>query len=508
MLRMYFSWSSCCILLIFTAAMCSKLQPNPSEDNVVEEIASSWVPMLPSEAFNHFTRAEVCRAFRNRPVECSQRISQRKLSDSFNDRCTSLNSIRTKKSTSPTTKSKFPPCPYAESAFFRHSSSSAETSGDFTLVDVILIMITQLHRHRLVLVGDSISRQQVESSLCELLRRGYSVDATNPLDYVLKLKHGQSFRNYTLTKSDMAAIPDHKFHIELVYLQPTFWPSYNWPRVQEKLERIPPRSAVVIMNMGLHLYHPNPEVLPVYENQFEMLFNHTMATLLNSTNRQLVFYRESSAQHFPTFDGSFYEVELPPEDLSPQPMDPLNQLSYRCHPFRDSDSLVHQYWRNALAIKVLRKLNILGALSFSAFSDVTSFSAKMADGLKSHMYPPSFVSFLEQWLQIKNNHTQASESKRNVSMSVVPRKQPLSVADKRRQLLGLSATDSDEDYHLPVYHGGITLLSFYMETSARYDLHSKNTDCSHFCQSPMLWLPIWQQLILHLRAIAAMNYGP
>ena len=40
------------------------------------------------------------------------------------------------------------------------------------------------------------------------------------------------------------------------------------------------------------------------------------------------------------------------------------------------------------------------------------------------------------------------------------------------------------------------VIPFFNLTAARHDLHSRaKKDCTHFCQSPLLWLPVWDSLV-------------
>jgi hypothetical protein len=40
----------------------------------------------------------------------------------------------------------------------------------------------------------------------------------------------------------------------------------------------------------------------------------------------------------------------------------------------------------------------------------------------------------------------------------------------------------------------IYIAKFHEITAGRHDLHAIGTDCTHFCPSPILWYPLWQEL--------------
>jgi hypothetical protein len=511
-------------LCLFVLVIASSLQPSPIHDNSIPELSSSWVPLEPAEALNYFSASEVCRAFKHRISFC-EKLPRKRPEDSMPEFCGGAKRGKTDNMQNS--------CPNRDSMFFRHAST--HTDSHLAVIDLITVMLTKMRRNRLVLIGDSMSRQQMEVALCDLWRHGYRMNSKNRLEFSMDLEVGMMLGDHHINESVIMQFRDKKFHFELIWLVPSLWPAQNWNYVKEQMQKIPPRSAIVVVNMGLHMYHPKPEDLQLYESQFELLFNHTVATLLHSDNQQYVFYRETAAQHFPTFDGSAYESEAPVHffaigkvlrgskslGISSLNMSLLiksdHHYLYRCQPLTNSNALVHQYWRNALAIKALRRMQLLSSMSFSMFSELSSSSQSISEGLLLHQYPISFIP------AVQRHYKQQQSTNKVASYVALDPKTPLRsllgnndnprVMTKRRlrnaarksakenQVQTLKSPPTDTDASLTGYANGVTLLSFYLETAGRFDLHAQNTDCSHFCPSPLLWQPLWEQLLLHAHAI-------
>jgi hypothetical protein len=52
----------------------------------------------------------------------------------------------------------------------------------------------------------------------------------------------------------------------------------------------------------------------------------------------------------------------------------------------------------------------------------------------------------------------------------------------------------------------IGIIPFFNITAARYDLHTQFAeDCTHFCKSPLLWLPMWDNIYNQLNKIFKRN---
>jgi hypothetical protein len=47
-------------------------------------------------------------------------------------------------------------------------------------------------------------------------------------------------------------------------------------------------------------------------------------------------------------------------------------------------------------------------------------------------------------------------------------------------------------------HAEIGIIPFYAITASRADLHPTSYDCTHYCHTPMLWLPVIQQMTIQL----------
>ena len=43
-------------------------------------------------------------------------------------------------------------------------------------------------------------------------------------------------------------------------------------------------------------------------------------------------------------------------------------------------------------------------------------------------------------------------------------------------------------------HEHVHIAKFHEVTAGRHDMHAIGTDCTHFCPSPILWYPLWQNI--------------
>lgn len=57
-------------------------------------------------------------------------------------------------------------------------------------------------------------------------------------------------------------------------------------------------------------------------------------------------------------------------------------------------------------------------------------------------------------------------------------------------------TDTDEEMAKANNTPELIFLPFRNFSSAFWDLHASDHDCSHFCSTPHLWMPIWRMLRL------------
>lgn len=240
----------------------------------------------------------------------------------------------------------------------------------------------QSERGALLLIGDSVTQQFYGALACELEREGV-------------WKEPRKFQNtdemqYVRVKSDGIAEANHAVPISFLpiyHMVNGRWdriPNANFHKLKTSLEdwikRTDINSIVVVINMGLH-YVDNPvkDFTPSdYESQMTMVLSYLHHFVIDNTisvseeaseKRIRIFWRETSAQHFPTPNGYW-----PGQRYS-------HTMRLQCEPVRDTSPSAD--WRNRIIEKIVRTRSLFN-IHIIKFYDVTLplFSEHPNGGLK------------------------------------------------------------------------------------------------------------------------------
>mmetsp|Transcript_5358 Transcript_5358/g.7895 ORF Transcript_5358/g.7895 Transcript_5358/m.7895 type:complete len:223 (-) Transcript_5358:91-759(-) len=199
-------------------------------------------------------------------------------------------------------------------------------------------------------------------------------------------------------------------------------------------------KVVFVLNCGLHAREEEP-----YKDTLRWLFQYFKKHL----NQHVVMFRETSAQHFKTRTGEFPWNDRDfswsfPEQLSHDIKSNLSTLTG--HLFRVGN--------------MLRKEDIEDN---SGKELVLESSKQESERLDETLYDAYSCAPIESHQQLDEQNWKGK------MVSIV--------------LEELNLQES------------IGIIPFFNLTAGRHDLHSfSKKDCSHYCNAPLLWLPVWDSI--------------
>jgi hypothetical protein len=203
-------------------------------------------------------------------------------------------------------------------------------------------------------------------------------------------------------------------------------------KIQAEIEQFSSTSSErVVFIVNIGLHFQSPSEIDYYHQELRRFLK--MWIHIAQQNRHVVIFRETTAQHFHSENG-LYSGRRFKEDY---------QFNLR------EDSLVdNQVLRSDLVSSARRiKLN----------------NSNIHDNPNTKIPDISFCRPLRTEKELKENNW------RNRALNTV-----LNELDPKRRY--------------------IQVAKFHRITAARHDMHSLGTDCTHFCLSPILWYPLWQQI--------------
>jgi hypothetical protein len=330
-------------------------------DGFAKSLLKEWMPMDIYESLNFFSAYEVCQGFTARDTPgCQQRFpSQVEPCSVAGGGVGHLHFL----------------CPSLTSAFYRHQSTKPwpETR---TIVDLMILMLK--HGYDTLLVfGDSVTGQHMADLACQLQRFGIDRvwnGATITIKHLDKFFQERPISFDPVTDAKPIAASSI-FRIHYVQLMGhSEWPE-RFRSFKEYVDRLREGSAVVLFNAGLH-YNNNPEQLRKTAEDF---VNYTMKVLIPDKKFH-VFFRETSAQHFPSGTGQFqthftlpqgrkFSLEDEPirrsfngtkpslQDFPANESHPSAYFTSLCEPLKSAKAYHEQNWRNQLVIKEIEKVD-------------------------------------------------------------------------------------------------------------------------------------------------------
>jgi len=314
----------------------------------------------------------------------------------------------------------------------------------------LLDLIKQMNDHNsntVVVVGDSSAGQMIGAAMCHLARYGLEVDHFALTSTYSGIKDGFRIMDKRLNQSaNDAQVPF--FQMVLIHFEPCCPAEY--PDAQSFLEKnmFPHKTSwnrtikgdiVYIVNYGLHFNSGDRDTKDGAYQSIVTLFLRFL--FQNSRPNDTLIYRETTAQHFNSPSGIY-----DPSAKEFPYYKPIDEKKTR-------RSILQQGFE-----KSGLKARVYGYSPFADPNEVVLHPEDVDADVEYHCSP------------IKNESAMGRQNWKNHA------------ASKVIQQLDPNSTR-------------IHILPFYKITASRHDLHPQdNADCTHFCSSPMLYLPLWESL--------------
>jgi hypothetical protein len=298
----------------------------------------------------------------------------------------------------------------------------------------VIKLLLKNDRYIITLVGDSLTHQHFQDLKCQLLRYGLNLQFAN--DTYLKIDNPFYLKHQGASKASKYPLLQHRHPYIYVFR----FSSEKWKdcvsQLQTHFDSYGPKSMLIIFNSGLWYNQHIEGHVESYQSDLRSFFQFFIDEAI-SKYHQIVMFRETSAQHFQTSNGLFQTYESDPIIIHPR-LDMIKELMNKVF-FKDSTS---QY----------------GNLTHFPIEKIEK---KCFHQIKQHCPPLS-----DEKSYIENNW------RNEIAKNILKEFDPM--------------------------HEKIPILSFFRLTASRYDIHLDCEDCTHFCSSPMLWLPLWHQIAFEL----------
>ena len=413
------------------------------------ELSREWAPMSAEEALNYYTPLEVCKLYdlpnMGKDIDCSVFDKTEKL-----DRTcmvhTEANDIHVRGS-----------CGQNLGAKARYYKTTPKSKN----IGNILNVMKSRGSNTILMIGDSVTEQSTWDASCALQRLGFTIK------YYCTNTESRQEENCEIT-DDKSAMQTPSFRVEYPIEEKNesmvnkHVPYFNIKRIQVEMAGDYKHDMIsyfansvnttgqllVIFNTGL-FYN-----LPVSNsNEHRQNYKKEVTEVINSlaihAKNHTILFRETSAQHFRSNTGLYYSGMK----------------------FGYASDEVSENQKNLTKIKS-KSVNV------DEFHDALILPHKGNEGLST----PSASSD-----SLKNSLYEIIDNFYNCQ----PIKSKLN--NWRNEVL------NEVVQELQLSHS-IGIVPFFNITAPRYELHTQfGHDCTHFCKSPMLWLPMWEEIFHHLK---------
>ena len=323
-------------------------------------------------------------------------------------------------------------CPHVKTILLRHDSTNdALETGN--ILDLIYTLKSKGYEN-LVFVGDSVTQQSYWEAYCSLSRFGLVSIQDN------RTENSQFYgRNFNITFLPDGAVSEDipsKFSntFRVLYYHADKSDMDTMTVIRRTVESngiidIRKDKVVYILNQGLH-YNQETDSM---KSEFTEYFRYFLNLTATYGDNQLNIFRETTAQHFSTDDGTF-------------------SASYRSSPS-------HTY---------LSTPDTLNSTAANVFH-TTGFAQRISNQIQMITKEPTDFDICRPL-----NRTQilAQGWRNSVALDILSRVDPQNL---------------------------IKVVKFYEISAARFDAHFDTMDCTHWCNNPMFWLPMWNNINLVLK---------
>jgi hypothetical protein len=341
-------------------------------DSFMANLTKQWIPLTFDDALNYFTSYEVCQVFTGRKPEnwCAGKYPKIDIGVSGLGNC----AVHER-------GNHYEYCPHLFNTFYRHVPTTSTPPVGKNLID---FMFTALSRgyHTLYFIGDSVIQQEFNDIPCQLIRYGdFDMEAGFNVYYIKNL---QTF----LVNNSVPIVDSHQNHprsllsnstITFTFRRlPFYKPSGAYHKEFVRLLNALPQhengTVIVLFNTGLHFNSADKNQL---EDIYRVLFPFAIKTLIGE-KQQIIMFRETNAQHFPTKVGLFEKgmKSVVSEDGIQGMNDPVrnryssssssnvSDVGYlskvfftECRPILTKAQYDEQNWRNQILDKVLNEVD-------------------------------------------------------------------------------------------------------------------------------------------------------
>lgn len=311
-------------------------------------------------------------------------------------------------------------CPQVDH-LYRHNSTRPWPEGS-NLLSIVKTM-KEHGSNTLVLLGDSLTGQSFGDVRCNLIRYGvpHTHNAENPVAKLCELSAPEVptfqilFQPYTAERLSPFAQAVDKFE-QLLANSVTDW--------------LPVKGSVVfVINIGLH-YNDDVKVLT---DDCKRMFEYF---LTKAKQGHIIFFRETTAQHFPTQDGAF------------------------------GHGLLHS---NTFVVKdeSAHKIETLAQRMFNPSQPVQPAASTPVDATHADAHALVLPEF-QKCAPLSGWEAFNKQNWRNtVAAAVLKEVDPAGV---------------------------IKYVPFFKATAARNEFHLEGGDCTHYCHGPLLWMVLWDRV--------------
>ena len=441
---------------------------------------SHWEKIPINEALYYFTSYELCLWYRS-DTECKDHFPH--INEAGNNNECNTNNY----------------C-HPSSLLMKHKSTKPWPEGK-TLLDIITLM-KRHNANTLFLIGDSVSSQMQDDAFCNLRR--YNIEVTRKVisfsEFPLK-----SFVAIDINKQDKG-LP--YFRIILISDSYGYGSSEfdqinigSFDIIQHYLSHGPVTNAtnLFVFSTGLHFTFNYEETkLDEYEEnikRYEQLMTHLVNNVMRNLLLQghVVLFRETSAQHFKTKSGMF-------KSKTNLNLQLLEEVYFNQEKSRLSWIQLLGYRSGVLSSEDFFSRN--PTLELSNTSTTTHIPGRVLDSLLlHHLEDIENIEDIEKYLSKHNTDVFLNQKKYILyEPNTVPSVdyygcKAIESLDYlyEQNYLNRIAIEKIQDSNL-----SIGIVYFHNITAARWDLHVSDYgvygDCTHFCNTPLLWQPAWNQI--------------
>ncbi len=356
-------------------------------------------------------------------------------------------------------------CPNLRGNFIKHESTKPWPDNKH-IIDIMATMLQ--HGSNLVyFIGDSVTGQHYSETYCSLLRMG--------LTFIYADKHLLIVKN---PNNDIHAYSNNKPYQDKDYNDSIHrYFVFRFIKHDRNGDTDTPLESVIdeiennikiynnkkllilfIINIGLH-YNYSDDIDMIKEEKVmssNMLEYFTYFKSLSQQYQHIVIFRETSAQHFHTSNG-MYESQKSYIDYTFQlfEQDKIDNVVY-------FSNLVNSKQRH---VKKHINTSITGNNTTSITDSNMTHVTQKEDVMMKQVNIPQ-LRFCKPFRT----------------------KQELYEGNWRNRVAYKVLEDIDP------HHEHIHVARFYEVTAGRHDMHAIGTDCTHYCPSPILWYPLWQEI--------------